>query len=82
MAVKAELVLKLNRKGLDMDEIVNDDWEILIIILEELYEPEEIETELLTAFWYAWLYFSEMDLPSLCNFKIYSLEKLLCFIPN
>ena len=50
MAVKAKLVLKLNRKGLDMDEIVNDDWEILIIILEELYEPEEIETELLTAF--------------------------------
>ena len=43
--------MKLTRQGLVMEELIDDDWETLLIILEELYESEDIVVELLTALW-------------------------------
>ena len=51
MAFKVQSSLKLSRKGLVMEELIDDDLETLLIILEELSESDEIIVELLTVFW-------------------------------
>ena len=50
MAFKVQSSLKLSRKGLVMEELIDDDLETLLIILEELSESDEIIVELLTVF--------------------------------
>ena len=50
MAFKDLCSLKLCRQGLVMEELIDDDLETLLIILEDLYESDEIIVELLTVF--------------------------------
>jgi hypothetical protein len=50
MAHSDEYSMKLNRKGLVMEDLIDDELDILIMILVEMYEPEDIEAEISTAF--------------------------------
>ena len=50
MTFKVHSSLKPFRKGLVMEELIDDDLETLLIILEELSESDEIIVELLTVF--------------------------------
>ena len=50
MAHSDEYSMKLNRKGLVMEDLIDDDLDTLIMILIEIYEPEDIEAEISTAF--------------------------------
>ena len=46
MAYAAEHTMKLNRKGLKMEDLIDDELDTLIMILVEMYEPEDIEVEI------------------------------------
>ena len=35
--------MKLNRKGLKMEDLIDDELDTLIMILVEMYDPEDIE---------------------------------------
>ena len=50
MAYTNDYSMKLNRKGLNMEDLIDDELDILIMILVELYDPEDIEVEISTAF--------------------------------
>ena len=50
MAYAAEHTMKLSRKGLKMEDLIDDELDTLIMILVEMYEPEDIEVEISTIF--------------------------------
>ena len=50
MVYTNEYSMKLNRKGLIMEDIIEDDLETLIMILVEMYDPEDLEVEISTSF--------------------------------
>ena len=50
MVYTNEYSMKLNRKGLIMEDIIEDDLETLIMILVEMYDPKDLEVEISTSF--------------------------------
>ena len=50
MVYTNEYSMKLNRKGLIMEDIIEDDLETLIMILVEMYDPEDLKVEISTSF--------------------------------
>ena len=48
MAYTNDYSMKLNRKGLNMEDLFDDELDIMILV--ELYDPEDIEVEISTAF--------------------------------
>ena len=48
MAYAAGHIMKLKRKGLEMEDLIDDEFDTIIMILVEMYEPEDIEVEIST----------------------------------
>ena len=50
MVYTNEYSMKLGRKGLMMEDLIEDELETLIMILVEMYDPEDLEVEISTSF--------------------------------
>ena len=50
MVYTIEYSMKLNRKGLMMEDLIEDELETLIMIIVEMYDPEDLEVEISTSF--------------------------------
>ena len=50
MVFTIENSMKLNRKGLMMEELIEDELETLIMNTVEMYDPEDLEVEISTSF--------------------------------